>query len=138
MTGPEVVAAVRFVAWSLEFACSLVVAHYVVSLIRWPDYRLGNRTRVRVSVGLGIKCCGWGLHQLYWWAWQMAMLRGRQDLKMAMEAWAEVTLIAYALVFVGESLVLSPYAQHLAGRWWPLLLICLLACLSMVGALLAV
>jgi len=118
MTPEQLVEAFRFVAWSLELCCAIVAAQYVYHATN-AQYRLGEELRVRVAIGICIKCSGWALHQFYWWVWQSAVNGGRIDLKNALEDKSWITILAYIMIFSGEALVISPWLARMFGRHWP-------------------
>lgn len=134
MNAGQHVEAFRFVAWTLEIGCVIVAAHYFIALRRFPDMRIRTSARLRISLGLAVKCFGWALHQFYWWIWQHAVVTENAQLKSDIEAWSALTIFAYIPIFLGEVLVISPWAEHVAGRRWPWLMAATVAVLWMIGA----
>lgn len=127
-------AIIRFVAWTLEACCAVIAAHYVVRA--WSDetYRLDRPERLTVAMGLVAKCFGWSVHQFYWWLWQVSVIKGAVATKLAIESGTVVVSMAYALVFVGEIMVISVFLRRVASRYWPLAGVALLIVLALMGA----
>lgn len=117
MTHNELLAAVRFAAWVLEASVAVIAIHYVY-LVMHRGYRLGDRGRVMVGIGISIKAAGWALHQHYWWLWEMAIVRGSIGVRDALEHASLVTVLAYLMIFAGEALVVSPWLWLMFGRRW--------------------
>ena len=135
MSNDQLLEAVRFAAWALGFSVGTVAIHYAAAArraggYRWRDllqpssslhdhgYRLGEYGKGRVALGLAAMTYGWALHQAYWWVWQVAISRQFVELKGALEAAALCTTAAYVMMYVGCGLMISPYTQRVAGRWW--------------------
>jgi len=86
-----------------------------------------------------LKSSGWAMHQLYWWGWQAAVVQYHDALKRSMEAWALVTVFAYVLVYIGNGLVVSPYATKVwKGSGWYLPIAASGGLLFAIGGALAV
>lgn len=118
MTHNEMLASVRFTAWALEAGVAVFAAHYVYNAIR-TGYRLSDRDRVRVGIGLSIKAAGWALHQFYWWLWEMSIVRHMPGVQESLERTSLLTVLAYIMIFGGEALIISPWLVAVFGRWWP-------------------
>ena len=137
MTAAQHIEAMRFVAWTLEAGCAAVALHYVW-LASASDFRLPHHHRLRVALGLVVKCSGWAVHQFYWWVWQAAHNHGNIDAASAMVNSSAVTILAYLMIFSGEALVVSPWLERVAGtRHWPVAAVGVVVVLWVFGALLS-
>lgn len=135
LTADEQVAIVRFVTVLLEVFVAVVAVHYRFKLSREPAFRMGYVNRLLVTDGVMLQAAGWAIHQAYWWVWQMAIARGAAELKSTLEVAAWVTVGAYAMIWVGCSLSLAPYARRVAGSMWPAALLGLVCGLLVWSAL---
>lgn len=123
---PGVTAATRFVVWSIALATSIVAAHYA---------RLTSGERVPSLALWGVSCeaFGWFLHQLYYWLWWRAKLKGNDMIFEAMQDVRSLTSLSLVFVIVGAVLILSPFLQRRVGRFWPVAAACSVVTLFLIG-----
>ena len=102
--------AFRFMMWATSLGTAIVVGHYA-----W----LNPAVRVP-SIGVTIEALSWAVHQYYYWVRWVAA--GDESSSQAFfKLGPPVPTICVTMAAVGAVLVMSPFLETVAGRWWPLL-----------------
>lgn len=108
----------RFAAWVLFALVALIAGHHLRRISIDPTHQLGRMQRVRVALGVTIMAGGLAVHQCYWWTWQVAVRLANGRVSRGLEASADITSLAYLVIFAGCGLVISPWTERVVGRLW--------------------
>lgn len=123
MKDPQLLAAIRFAAWTLMLAKALFVFH----IWRFIDVHRPLREQIPwferglsgVLVGMIIMPLGWALHQFYWWLVEVARRVGNARVRQWMFEHDLITVVPYFVVYLGIIVMFSGWLEYHVGRWWP-------------------
>lgn len=119
---PEFTSAFRFLVWATALGTAIVVGHFAVK----------NR-EIRVpAIGVVIEALSWATHQYYYWLRWMAS----GDASIRPEWYTSgpwIPTVALVGASVGAVMVMSPYFEMVAGRYWPILGAAALSALLAIG-----
>lgn len=105
---PDFVASFRFLTWTAALAAAIVLAHY-------RHHNSDPNMKVRLSGAVMVKF-GLAAHQCYYWLkWRHST---DVDIQTALESIRHITSATLVMIVLGNVLIMQPFFERYAGRWW--------------------